>query len=81
MYISAGVDRERCRAQLRAFTSAYYGPQFAVDANCALGPPEVCTARLQGFLDAGAKTVMLGPTWPDVEQVRRFAHDAVLRLQ
>ena len=44
----------------------YYGPQFDVDANCAFGPPEVCAARLQGFLDAGAKTVMLGqpgPTW------------------
>ena len=52
MYISVGVDRERCRAKLRAFTHAYYGPQFDVDANCAFGPPEVCTAKIQGFLDA-----------------------------
>src|SRR5881409_2292182 len=28
MYISVGTDRERCREQLRAFTHAYYGPQF-----------------------------------------------------
>ena len=54
MYISVGVDRERCRAKLRAFTHAYYGPQLAVDANCAFGPPEVCAARIQGFLDAVA---------------------------
>ena len=81
MYISVGADRERCREQLRAFTHAYYGPQFDVDANCAFGPPEVCAAKIQGFLDAGAKTVMLGPTWPDVEQVRRIAHEVVPRLQ
>jgi alkanesulfonate monooxygenase SsuD/methylene tetrahydromethanopterin reductase-like flavin-dependent oxidoreductase (luciferase family) len=81
MYICVGEDRERCREQLRAFTHAYYGPQFDVDANCAFGPPEVCAAKIQGFLDAGAKTVMLGPTWPDVEQVRRIAHEVVPRLQ
>ena len=81
MYVNVGEDRERCREQLRAFTHAYYGPQFDVDANCAFGPPEACAARIQGFLDAGAKTVMLGPTWPDVEQVTRIAHEVVPRLQ
>ena len=81
MYISVGADRERCRAQLRAFTHAYYGPQFDVGANCAFGPPEVCATRIQGFLDAGVKTVMLGPTWPDVEQVTRIAQEVVPRLQ
>ena len=81
MYISVGVDRERCRAKHRVFTHVYYGPQFAADANCAFSPPEVCAARIQVFLDAGAKTVMLGPTWPDVGQVRRIAHDVVPRLQ
>jgi probable F420-dependent oxidoreductase len=81
MYISVGEDRERCRQQLRAFTQAYYGPQFDVDANCAFGPPAVCAAKIQGFLDVGAKTVMLGPSWPDVEQVRRIANEVVPRLQ
>ena len=81
MYISVGIDRERCREQLRAFTYAYYGPQFDVDANCAFGPPEACAARIQGFLDAGVKTVMLGPPWPDVEQVTRIAQEVVPRLQ
>ena len=56
-------------------------PAVCRGRHCAFGPPEVCAARIQGFLDAGAKTVMLGPTWPDVEQVRRIAHDVVPRLQ
>ena len=81
MYISVDVDRECGRAQLRAFTHAHYGPQFAVDTNCAFGPPEVCAARSQGLLNAGAKTVMLGPTWLDVERVRCIAHDLVPRMQ
>jgi alkanesulfonate monooxygenase SsuD/methylene tetrahydromethanopterin reductase-like flavin-dependent oxidoreductase (luciferase family) len=81
MYISVGEDRERCREQLRVFIHAYYGPQFDVDANCAFGPPAVCAARIQGFLDAGAKTVMLGPPWPDVEQARRIATEVVPCLQ
>jgi alkanesulfonate monooxygenase SsuD/methylene tetrahydromethanopterin reductase-like flavin-dependent oxidoreductase (luciferase family) len=34
MYISVGEDRARCREQLRAFTHAYYGSQFDVDAHC-----------------------------------------------
>jgi hypothetical protein len=29
---------------------------------------------------AGAKTVMLGPAWPDVEQVTRIANEVVPRL-
>lgn len=81
MYICVGEDRAACGAQLRAFLYAYYGPQFDVDANCAFGPAEVCAAKIQGFLDAGVKTVMLGPTWPDVEQLARIANDVVPGLR
>ncbi|MBI3330472.1 MAG: TIGR03619 family F420-dependent LLM class oxidoreductase, partial [Nitrospinae bacterium] len=81
MYISVGEDRATCREQLRAYTHAIYGPQFDVDAHCAFGPPEACAAKIQGFLDAGVKTVMLGPTGPDVEQVTRIANDLVPRLR
>jgi len=80
LYINVGPDRATCREQLRAFLHAYYGPQFDVEANCAFGPPEVCAAMIQGFLDAGVKTVMLGPPWPDVEHVTRIANDVVPRL-
>ena len=81
LYINVGPDRAMCREQLRAFLHAYYGSQFDVDANCAFGPPEVCAAKIQGFLDAGVKTVMLGPPWPDVAHVTRIANDVVPRLQ
>jgi hypothetical protein len=52
-----------------------------VEAHCAFGPPEICAAKIQGFLDAGVKTIMLGPTWPDVAQVTQIAHEVVPRLQ
>jgi|RhiMetdeSRZDD1v2_1073273.scaffolds.fasta_scaffold461627_2 probable F420-dependent oxidoreductase len=81
LYISVGEDRERCREQLRDFIHTYYGPQFAVDTNCAFGPPAVCAATIQRFLDAGVKTIMLGPARPDVEQVTRIANEVVPRLQ
>jgi hypothetical protein len=40
---------------------------------------EVYAAKIQGFLDAGAKTVMFGLPWPDVAQVRRMAHEVMPR--
>jgi hypothetical protein len=52
-----------------------------VDANCAFGPSEIYAAKSQSFLDAGAKTVRVGPPWPGVEQVRRIAHEVVPHLQ
>jgi probable F420-dependent oxidoreductase len=81
MYIAVGEDREQCREQLRAFTHAYYGPQFDVEAHCAFGPPEACAARIQGFIDAGARTLILGPPWPDVQQVTRIANEVLPRLR
>jgi alkanesulfonate monooxygenase SsuD/methylene tetrahydromethanopterin reductase-like flavin-dependent oxidoreductase (luciferase family) len=51
------------------------------EAHCAFGPPEACAARLQGFIDAGVKTLILGPPWPDVEQVTRIAHEVLPRLR
>ena len=81
MYTYVGEDRQRCKEQLEAFTHAYYGPQYDVENNCAFGPPEQCAAKIQGYLDAGAKTVMLGPTWPDVGQITRIAQDVVPLLK
>lgn len=81
IYTYVGEDREQCKQQLEAFTHAYYGPQYDVENNCAFGPPAECAAKIQGYIDAGAKTMMLGPTWPDVGQITRIAHDVMPLLK
>ena len=77
MYITTGVDRDKCKQQLIASLQAYYGPNYDVEANCAYGPPEECAAKIQPFIDAGAKTIMLGPCDTDVEQIRLIAQDVL----
>ncbi len=81
MYITVGDDVEWCKERLREFTHAYYGPRYDVDTNCVYGPPDQCAAKIQGFIDAGAKTVILGPTWPDVDQISRISQEVVPRLR
>ncbi len=80
MYIYVGEDREHCKAQLQQFTNAYYG-QYDVENDCAYGPPDECAAKVQSFIDAGAKTMILGPTWPDVHQVTRIANEVIPKLR
>lgn len=77
MYISVGEDRQECLEKLRAYTHAYYGRRYDVEQNCVYGPPEECASKIQRFIDAGAKTLILGPTWPDGEQARRIAEEVV----
>ena len=77
MYIFVGEDREQSAAKLKEFTHAYYGAQYDVDNNCAFGTPEQCAEKIQGFIDAGAKTMILGPTWPDLSQITRIAEEVV----
>ena len=81
MYITVGDDPEWCKERLREFTHAYYGPGYDVDNDCVFGPPGQCAAKIQGFIDAGAKTVILGPTWPDVDQISRIANEVVPLLR
>lgn len=81
MYITVGEDRERCKERLTAYTHAYYGRRYDVDNNCVFGLPEECAAKIQRFIDAGAKTLILGPPWPDVAQVTRIANEVVPKLR
>ena len=80
-YVYVDQDREKCRQALVEFTHAYYGPQYDVDNNCVFGSAEECAAMIQGFIDAGAKTMILGPTWPDVDQIERIAREVVPLLK
>ena len=81
MYIDVGEDKAQCRENLIKFTHAYYGPQYDVDANCAFGPAADCAETIQGFIDAGVKTMILGPTWPDVAQIDRIAQEVMPLLK
>ena len=81
MYINVGDDRQKCKEQLEAFTHAYYGPQYDVENACAFGPAAECAAKIQPFIDAGVKTMMLGPTWPDVGQITRISQEVLPLLK
>ena len=72
IYIYVDPDRSKAKRALEEFTHAYYGPQYDVENNCAFGPADDCAAKLQSFIDAGAKTMIVGPTWPDPDQIERI---------
>ena len=63
------------------YTHAYYGDQYDVDSNCAFGPPEEYAKKIQSFVDAGAKTMILGPSSPNVGQITRIANEVVPLLR
>ena len=81
MYINVGDDRQKCKEELEAFTHAYYGPQYDVENSCAFGPATECAAKIQPYIDAGVKTMMLGPAWPDVGQITRIAQEVLPLLK
>jgi alkanesulfonate monooxygenase SsuD/methylene tetrahydromethanopterin reductase-like flavin-dependent oxidoreductase (luciferase family) len=76
-----GQDHLQCRDHLRAFTHAHYGPQYDVDANCVFGSPDACAAKIQDFIDAGAKSIIPAPTGLDVGQLTRLAREVMPALQ
>ena len=48
-----------------------------MENNCAFGPADGCAPFVQSYINAGAKTLLLGPTWPDVGQTFRIAQKAL----
>ena len=81
MYIYVDDDRARAKQRLEAFTHAYYGPQYDVEAACAFGTAQECAAYAQAYIDAGAKKIILGPTWPDPVQIERIAQEVIPLLK
>ncbi len=81
IYVYVSEDRTHAKQQLESFCHPYYGPQYDVENNCAFGPADECAAFVQSYIDAGAKTVLLGPTWPDVGQTSRIAQEVLPRLK
>ena len=81
IYTYVDSDRSRAKQALESFTHAYYGPQYDVENNCAFGPAEACAEKLQPFIDAGCKTLILGPTWPEAAQIERIWSEVVPLLR
>ena len=81
LYMAIDDSTEKARERLAASMHAYYGPQYDVDNNCAFGPPEACARGIQVYLDAGVKTLMLGLTWPDVQELERLKREVVPLLE
>jgi len=81
MYCYVDDDRQGAKSELESFTHAYYGPQYDVENNCAYGSGDQCAAHIQRYIDAGAKTIILGPTWPDTRQIDRIWNEVVPKLK
>jgi alkanesulfonate monooxygenase SsuD/methylene tetrahydromethanopterin reductase-like flavin-dependent oxidoreductase (luciferase family) len=79
VYVTLDIDHDVAAAQrrMREFVENYYGGRFEqlaqVHAVCA-GPPQVCGAWLQQFIDAGANTLIVRFNQRDqFSQLRLFA--------
>jgi alkanesulfonate monooxygenase SsuD/methylene tetrahydromethanopterin reductase-like flavin-dependent oxidoreductase (luciferase family) len=56
-----------------------------IERYCVVGPPEVCVARLQEYIAAGARHIILTPTVTGehefAQQAQRLAHDVLPHLR
>lgn len=80
IYLAVDDDRDRARRLLQPYLHGYYSPSYDVDRFAIFGPPAEVAQRLQGFVDAGVKTLILGPPSPDAAHLRRLAQEVVAQL-
>ena len=73
--------------QANTYLSSNYNQPFdkLVERYCAVGTPDACVARLQEYIDAGARDIILVPTTADptafVHQAQRLAGDILPHLR
>ena len=79
IYMAIDESRERAKERLAPPLTGYYGPQYDVDALCAMGTPQECAAYIKAYTDVGVNLLLLGFPWPDVAQLERL-HREVLPL-
>lgn len=81
IYVADTYDEAFQQANTRL--SSNYNQPFdkLVDRYCVVGPPEACVARLQAYVDAGARDLILVPTVAGaedfVQQAQRLARDVL----
>lgn len=73
------------RANTHLSTNYHQPFDRLVDRYCVVGPPEACVARLQAYIEAGARDLILVPTTADsadfVQQIQRLARDVLPPLR
>jgi probable F420-dependent oxidoreductase len=81
VYVADSYDEAFQQANRRL--SINYNQPFdkLVERYCAIGPPEACIARLQAYLDAGARNLILVPTTSGaadfLQQAQRLAQEVL----
>ena len=80
LFINAGDDPDQARAETAAFLGASYAQDFTslVDRLAAAGTREQVAARIQAFVDAGARHLIFVPTHADrVGMAKRILDDVL----
>ena len=80
LYIDVGEDRVLCRDNLRLHPRLLWS---AVRRRChrRFWLPKECAAKIQDFIDAGAKSIVLAPIGLDVGQLTRLAKEVMPLLR
>jgi alkanesulfonate monooxygenase SsuD/methylene tetrahydromethanopterin reductase-like flavin-dependent oxidoreductase (luciferase family) len=83
LFINAGDDPARAKAETAAYLGASYAQDFTplVDKLAAAGAPEEVAARVQAFVDAGARHFIFVPTSADrIGMAKRILDDVLPRV-
>lgn len=85
IYVADAYDEAFRQANHRLSTNYNQPFDKLVDRYCAVGTPDACIARLQAYIDAGARDIILVPTTSGVadfeHQAQRIARDIVPHLR
>ncbi|MDX6745119.1 LLM class flavin-dependent oxidoreductase [Actinocorallia sp. A-T 12471] len=84
LYCSVRADRERARADVAGFLGSAYGdkPPELLDRIAPSGTPEEVAARIQTYVDAGARHIVISPAAHEdtLDIVRLAAQEVLPRL-
>ena len=85
LYTSIRRDGDRARSEVASFLGSAYGgrPAAMLDRIAPAGTPEEVAARVQEYVDAGARHVVVAPATPvdSLEVVRLAAEEVLPRLR
>ena len=85
VYTSIRADGDRARADVASFLGSAYGdrPRDMLDRIAPAGTPEEVAARLQAYVDAGARHIIISPaaSTDTLEIVRLAAEEVLPRLR
>ena len=80
VYFAVDDTAEKARQRIGEHVSSYYGSRFDAD-KCVFGTPDDCARKLQGFLDAGVKTLILSLSGPSIQELERIQREVLPLLR